>query len=325
MHKTDAWTAFWQKGSLTSFGDRFSKGYQGQVRELWRSFFATLPRGAVIVDLGAGNGALEEIAEEVAKERELAFEMHAFDLAARLPARYKGKGAESAFALHWHAGVANENTGLPVASVDAITGSFAFEYGDEAATIAELARILKPAGCCQFLMHCSGSTLLLNGADELGVLEEQLKKDGFLDRVKEFLIAAGGLKKPGAFDKLRRSGKLEPLRIRINEAHDAAVRKATRETSVLLLETIMRWVGPLVTLPMILEPKKILLERLKEVRVELSANKARLLDMQRAEVDADRMQRILGLFKEAHMRPAAEHYFVDDSEVPVGWLVTASR
>src|SRR5690606_28828314 len=122
------------------------------------------------------------------------------------------------------------------------------------------------------------SNIPVNAAAELAVLEEELKQDGFLDRVREFIIAGGGLEKNNAFERLRQSGKLEPLRLRMNEAHAAAVGKAATQTTVMLLETIMRWIGPLVTMPMILEPKKILLERLKDVRIELTANKARLQD-----------------------------------------------
>lgn len=325
MQKHDAWARFWRTGSLTSFGDRFSAGYQGGIRALWTEFFAALPDAAVVADFGAGNGALEEIAQKHCAERNRALLVHAFDLAPELPARFRDESANNRCVIEWHPATANEFTGLDDSSVDAITGNYAFEYGDMAATITEIARILKPGGQCRFLLHHVDSNIIRNAQSELALLDAELAKGGFLDAVRDFLREFGDIRKPGQFEKMKRSGRAEPWRRRMNETHQHALQYATTENVVLLVRQIMQWTGQLVSPPAFFEPKAVLLDRLQEIRQELSANRLRLRDMQAAAVDKDSMNAIIEAFRSAGMEAAAEPFFIPEEPATVGWRLSVER
>lgn len=325
MQKQDAWARFWRGGSLTSFGDTFSEGYRGELRQLWMEFLASLPDAAVVADLGAGNGALEEIAESHAASSGRHMHVHAFDLAPVQPARFSKQSSETGFQVSWHAATANEDTGLDANSVDAVIGNYAFEYGNDELTIAEIGRILKSDGRCRFLMHHAESNIILNAKNEYAVLEAELAKGGFLDSVRDYLREFGEIRKPGQFEKMKASGHAEPYRRRMNDEHTKAVRLATMQNAVILIEQIMRWTGQLVSPPMFFEPKQVLLQRLKEIREELAANRSRLKDMQAAGVDELRIQKIIRLFESHGMQAEATLYRVTEEPVPVGWQVDIRR
>lgn len=325
MQKQDAWARFWQGGSLTSFGDRFASGYSGDIRELWQEFFRTLPDGAAIVDFGAGNGALEEIAEAFSIESGKPFTLHAIDLAPVRPARFVSQAADAPCRVVWHAATPNEATGLAAGSIDAVVGNYAIEYGNDDKTVDEIARILKAGGRGQFLVHHHASNIIRNSAVELEVLDAELAKGGFIDAVRDYLREFGDIRKPAQFEKLKQSGKAEPYRLRMNEMHQKALRHATTQNATVLIQQIMQWTGQLVSPPAFFQPKQVLLDRLREVRAELAANRSRLRDMQSAAVDDARLQRILELFGARGMRADAQPFYVKEEETVVGWRLNVTR
>lgn len=321
MDKSQAWAEFWRKGSLTSFGDRFSKGYEGEIREYWMKVFGDVPQGGVIVDFGAGNGALEEIAYDYARTSKHALTIHAFDLAPELPSKFDAPVDESAdWQLYWHAGSRNEDTGLDADSVDLVVGSYAFEYGDDEKSVAETVRILRPDGRAVFLMHHADSKIITGSQVELAVLDEGLAKNGFLNAVRTYLGEFGSIRYAKQFEKFRKSGKGEPLRQKMNEAHQRAVEKCSTENSVKLMTDISRWMGELAQPPGLFAEKTELLRRWKEIRQYLEANRARLRDMQLARVDAERRQALIERFVAAGATAEAELFHVTDSDAPIGWM-----
>lgn len=325
MQKQDAWARFWQSGSLTSFGDRFASGYSGEIRDLWQDFFKTLPDRAEIVDFGAGNGALEEIAEAFSAANSKPMTLHAIDLAPTLPARFRSQSEGTSCSINWHASTPNESTGLATGSIDAVIGNYAIEYGDDGKTVDEIARILKAGGQGRFLMHHHESNIIRNSAVELDVLDAELAKGGFIDAVRDYLREFGDIRKPSQFEKLKRSGKAEPYRLRMNETHQQALRRASTRNATLLIEQIMKWTGQLVSPPAFFEPRQALLERLHEVRTELNANRSRLRDMQQAAVDRERMERILERFRANELRASTKPFHVKEEETVVGWQVDIAR
>lgn len=325
MQKQDAWAHFWRGGSLTSFGSRFAKGYEGEVRALWTKFFETLPAGAVVADLGAGNGALEEVASGYCASSGKRMTVHAFDLAPSLPVAFKGDKTADKCEIVWHTSTRNEETGLAEQSVDAVTSSYAFEYGDDELTAKEILRILKPAGSCRFLMHYAESKIISGARNELAVLDAELAKGGFLDTVRDYLREFGDIRKPGHLEKLKKSGKAEPFRQRMNAAHAKALALVETEHAAELVKQIMRWTGQLVSPPMFFESDKILLQRLMEVRNELEANRSRLIDMQGAAVNEDRLARIAGYFADGGMQMEYSLCTFSDAPAPVGWKVDVRR
>ena len=325
MDKSQAWADYWKSGSLTSFGDRFARGYEGEIRSFWTRVFSEAPEGAVIVDFGAGNGALEEIAHGVSEEQGKALVVHAFDLAPQLPARFDTPASDNRWRLEWHAGARNEDTGLPDESVDRVVGNYAVEYGDDQASVNETARILKPGGKAVFLVHYVDSNIITGARVELDVLDEVLAKDGFLSKVREYINEFGNIRHAKQFEKFRKSGRGEPLRHEMNDAHEAAVKHCTTENAVKLMTDVSQWMGQLLQPPGLFEEKPELLRRWKEVKRFLEANRERLRDMQEAAVDDARKQRYLDAFSAVGMRGTASIFTVKDSDAPVAWHLELTK
>lgn len=313
----DAWANYWRTGVLTTFGDKPT--YQGELREFWLQFFRDLGDRAVVVDLGAGNGALEEIAAGFCADSGARFVVHAVDAADLAPSVASDPGRCE---IVWHPRTRNEATGLDTNSVDAVIGSYAFEYGDETATVDEIARILRRPGRCRFLMHHADSVVIRDSAGELAVLESALHDGGLFDAAEAFLREFGSTHKPGQFEKLKNSGRLQPFLQRLDRAASAAAAVIRTPNGRAALEELVQGIFSLISPPVLFEPKEALLERLAAARREYRANRARLADMQRAKVDAARLQRIAGLFEQRGAQVHAEAFRVAGFEAPVAWSVS---
>lgn len=325
MRKQDAWAQFWRGGSLTSFGSRFAQGYEGEVRELWTEFFESLPDDAIIADLGAGNGALEEIASRYCESSGRKMTVHAFDLAPSLPEAFKGERASDRCRIIWHTSTRNESTGLDDRSIDAVTSSYAYEYGDDELTAHEILRILKPSGRCRFLMHYAGSKIISGSRNELAVLQAEMRKGGFFDAVRDYLREFGDIRKPSQFQKMKASGKAEKFRKRMNDAHLEVVKLIETEHAASLVEDIMKWTGQLVSPPGFFQPKDVLLDQLRGIREEYQASISRLTDMQGAAVNEERLARIAGYFAEGGMSMEYDLCTFSDAPAPVGWKVDVRK
>lgn len=325
MDKSQAWADFWRSGSLTSFGDKFAKGYEGELREHWLGVFRELPANAVVVDFGAGNGALEEIAHAFSRAEKNPLVMHAFDLAPSLPARFESRDDADGWKLHWHAGARNEETGLDAESVDLVIGNYAFEYGDDEASVAETMRILKPGGKACFLMHHADSNIITGAQVEMAVLDKVLGKGGFLSAVRDYINEFGNIRHPKQFEKFRKSGKGEPFRHRMNEAHQVAVKECTTENAVKLMTDISQWMSQLLQPPGFFEEKRELLHRWREVKQFLEANLERLRDMQAAGVDAVRRDAYIEAFERHGGKAEAVLFHVQEEEIPIGWMFTIRK
>lgn len=321
MPDPKAWGNYWRSGALTTFGDKAT--YQGELRDFWTQFFDMLPADAVLLDLGAGNGALEEILQAYCEEKQKTLTVHAVDAAPIAP--QVKTSVHSRCKVQWHPQTLNESTGLDAASVDAVIGSYAFEYGDEAATVAEISRVLKDVGKCRFLMHHAASGLIVDSAGELAVLDSALGAGGMFENTHAFLREFGHIQKPAQLDKLRKTGSAEPFLKRLDQALARASEHATTPNSRALLDTLARGTASLIRPPLLFEPKQTLLGYLDNARHEYLANRARLRDMQRAAVDERRMERIQRLFNEKSMKVTAEPFLVSRFSEPVGWSVNVTR
>ena len=83
----DEWTQFWRRGSVTTFERSGNPNYDGEIREFWQLQFGALPRGARVVDLATGNGAVALLAAEYSSKNRMQFEINALDKAEIRPQR----------------------------------------------------------------------------------------------------------------------------------------------------------------------------------------------------------------------------------------------
>ncbi|RTE85912.1 MULTISPECIES: class I SAM-dependent methyltransferase [Gammaproteobacteria] len=152
------WTQFWKASrSLSSFAEgKSSQGYADEVKAYWENIAKDLPKDAVIVDVGTGNGALAVLLNDLKKEKKTNWTIHGVDAAEVFPQELEKavpefKGRFDGVQFHGETSM----TKMPFDdnSVDLIVSQFAFEYADEKEALAEALRVLKPSGRLAMLAH----------------------------------------------------------------------------------------------------------------------------------------------------------------------------
>lgn len=167
-----AWTRYWQTadpsvaGCLPGLPSKVSAKFE----ELWSDFFSRLPPGAAVLDLGTGSGTVLRLARSVASGLKLT----GVDYADVLPSPGQDIRMMSAVRLE----------DLPFAdeSFDAVSSQFAFEYADQLSAVAELQRVLAPAGTLLIVAHHASSVIVAHNDRRLRVLREITGKGGLIDQ-----------------------------------------------------------------------------------------------------------------------------------------------
>lgn len=157
------WEAYYRGGALATCPTGPGGGYDLELYAAWRDFFAALPTGARLLDIGTGNGAVALIAAETAASLDKEWEIHATDLAQIDPLRHVPGARQRLAGITFHAGVSTERLPFADAYFDAVSGQYALEYSDTSLALASVARVLKPDGRGQFVLHHAESRLVLAG------------------------------------------------------------------------------------------------------------------------------------------------------------------
>ncbi|MFN3371139.1 MAG: methyltransferase domain-containing protein [Sphingomonadaceae bacterium] len=136
-----AWGAYWAGARASACLPGAPPEVEAWLAEGWRRFAAALPRGARLLDLATGAGAVLAVIGRARRDLELM----GVD-SAPLPAGRPGlRGGIDCADLPFSDG-----------AFDAVTSQFGVEYAD-ARALAEAARVLAPGGRLRFVVHHAAS------------------------------------------------------------------------------------------------------------------------------------------------------------------------
>lgn len=181
------WDYYWQKTkTLNSFAEgEQGQGYHGEVAEFWQRIFAEFTKGAKVLDLASGNGALAVLALQSNNHLDIS----ASDKADICPMQLFDKQSQQYKYLQrikFYGGMPSEELRFPDESFDIVVSQFGFEYSEPEATLQQLYRVLKPGAKFVALVHHKDSFISRDCVIGLSVLPLFTKHDGLLDKAREF-------------------------------------------------------------------------------------------------------------------------------------------
>ncbi|MEO1573729.1 MAG: class I SAM-dependent methyltransferase [Pseudomonadota bacterium] len=172
------WDTYWQHGFLTSCADAFQGNYAGSIAAHWHDAFSALADDAQILDVCTGNGAVAALAARAAIDRGVAHRVTGIDLAAIRPAEALADDPEVLARIDFRSRTSADATGLADHSVDLAVGQYALEYTPLATTLPELARVVRPGGGLNFILHDLQSVVLATTREELSHRDRLAGPDG---------------------------------------------------------------------------------------------------------------------------------------------------
>ena len=205
------WEDFWRSGRVVSCPTDAADRYTGNVGRIWERFFADLPGGTRLLDLGTGNGALPLIALEVAQARCVNFEIHGVDLARIDPRRVVPDGARRFADTMFHGGVAAEAMPFADGYFQAVVGQYALEYTRVEDTLRELRRVMASNAPARFVLHHAASIVVETARESLShACELEENAHAFAD-LREYVAAERKDPRSAARLQVRMSERMEKV------------------------------------------------------------------------------------------------------------------
>lgn len=283
----EKWSEYWNAGQLHSCPMAFPGNYAGEVAQAWRQFFATLPHGSRVLDIGTGNGAIAHLAHSYSLQAGREFKVTGIDTARINPAAAAARHGIDSRGIDFRGGTYAEHTGFEPGSFDAITGQYALEYTDLGQSAAELRRVLSEHGQLQFVVHHQGSRIALTAASELEHLEFALDGCAIIERARQLIshLAAtpGGLSRPGT------DPRAEELRTALNRASEGISARIRDQSHVEVLREILGQIS-LVFQGLKQRHSQELLLALEHMEAALRQAQDRLRDLLGASQSAEQIQ-----------------------------------
>ena len=322
----DEWAQFWRHGSVTTFERSGNPNYDGEIREFWQLQFGALPRGARVVDLATGNGAVALLAAEYSSRNDMQFTIDALDKAEIRPHQdleQANSVQEWLSAVRFRGGAPNESTGLEAGCADLVTSQYGFEYGDPAAGSREIMRVLKPGGRIAFITHHANSVVVREAEEGLEQHRLCLKTEQLLAKARQVIdaMAASG----SNFEKrlLQHDSKTEHLRRKLNASVERLHQQAKRYHDPgngigFILNGLSSAFAP----GLEASERRDVIRRLQE---SCTAYQRRMEDLLAATPNAGQFDRLLDHLRAAGL--AVEGWFplVYRGEALMGWAVAGSK
>ncbi len=181
------WESYYRTGMLATCPTAADGGYDREIEQAWVQFFSPLRAHARILDVATGNGAVVAIAHRLSRQLGRDWRIQGCD-AARIDPKRNLASARKLFGdACFHSGVPIESMPFETARFEAVSGQYALEYARTDLGLKEIARVLKPGGSAQFIMHHAGSELVRNARASLAEAELVLDEAGIYDLLRRLV------------------------------------------------------------------------------------------------------------------------------------------
>lgn len=318
------WDRYWHANRLAACCAQQDLNYGGAILAGWDAFFASFESGARLLDIGTGNGAVALMAAAAARRSGKRFEIHGVDSAAIDPARFVLENRILLADVKFHGSTRAESLPFEAAGFDGVTGQFALEYSDVAATLRELCRVCRRGARLRFVIHAQEGSPVASARADLDELAAVFEASGIVAKARECLRSAYAFEHAVVEDLHKQELAQRSREIYVEAARRLDARYATSPSREVIGEflSLVRndWERRRqLTLDQVLS-------HLDVFETELTAHMARLRAMCAAALDHSAVLRLLDLCTEAGLgEPRPGELRASDDQRLLGWTVTATR
>ncbi|MDG2393288.1 MAG: methyltransferase domain-containing protein, partial [Thalassotalea sp.] len=271
---SDYWSQYWRQGHLTSFGEDIADNYEGSLKNVWQGLFTGFNAQDRVLDIGTGNGALVSLIHNELEVANYPY-ISAVDLAEiNVNQDVKDKSSKTEFIDYTNC----EQLPFAQQSFSYVISQFGIEYSKLSLSLAQIAKVLKIGGKCQFVCHHPDSIIVKPNVAILKASIDLRSSKGGFTLLQELLVE---LYKNG-----RGSPKSEKLRAKLNKYIGTNIEKnneAFQATNFpLLVKTIFQQMND-----------KLLQQKIiAQFKQELAGSIERLSDLSRAALSKDKLNTI---------------------------------
>ena len=190
------WDRYWRFDRIASCFDSAGSNYPAEFKAEWNAFFKRLPKGAAILDLCTGNGAIARMAAKFSGKSSKSFKITGVDRAGIDPDKYVTSDRSDP-AITYLGGVSAERLPFEDAAFDAVISQYGFEYTDHDKTLAEISRVLKPGGRGKLVCHAAEGAPAANGRVEVKTITTVTNKLDLFRLAGKAIAAAWRSEKEG--------------------------------------------------------------------------------------------------------------------------------
>lgn len=318
------WDRYWHANRLAACCAQEDLNYGGAILAGWDAFFDSFESGARLLDIGTGNGAVALMAAAAARRSGKHYEIYGVDSAAIDPTRFVLENRALLADVKFHGSTRAESLPFEAAGFDGVTGQYALEYSDVAATLRELYRVCRPGARLRFVIHAQEASPVASARAALDELAAVFEASGIVPKARECLRSAYAFERAAVEDLHKQELAQSAREIYVEEARRLDARYATSPSREVIGEflNLVRndW-----------EQRRRLtldqvLSHLDAFETELTAHRARLRAMCAAAIDRGALLKLLGLCGEAGFGELSSGELrASDDQRLLGWIVTATR
>lgn len=323
MDENWIWSRYWQYDRVASCMDGAGlRNYGEEVAAGWRAFFEKLPPRSVVLDLCTGNGAIALLAAEVSRKTEKDLVVIGVDRAEIDPKRHVTKFREDLERIEFTANVSVEELPFSSGSASAIVSQYGIEYSDLDRSLAEVGRVLSPAGTIRFVLHAADGSIAGEAArcaQDAEFLLEHVDLPGAAAKCLQHVLS---FERGPAVHPSQKKAAEESVRL-FQDALDAAARYINSASEVEMIRSTASVLADTFSKRAYFDLRQ-LIEKVDEVRSEIIAHRDRSSALLAAAVKKDELQII------AHKLEAAGVPQVDCSPLMkkdrlIGYVLEGSR
>lgn len=304
------WENYYRGGALATAPMDGERGFDQEIAEAWESFFHVLPDSAVVLDIGTGNGIVLAFASALARRLRRQWALYGTDLAQINPTQDVPSAHRLFSNCRFYPGVASENLPFEADAFDAVCGHYALEYSDIEVSVSELARVLKPGGVGQFILHHTESELVTNARKSLATADFLIGDIKIYQRLRAFAEVADERARVG-------SPTTTGLRTAIQQAKEK-LNDASGDYDRYLLAVVLDAVGHL----LVSRPRDGMPYSLKEIaraESDLRSSVKRLRDLVSVAVSEAEIQRLVLIAAQNSLVCEEPQHQIHGGKALVGW------